>query len=315
MAKDFYTTLGVARDASADDIKRAYRKLARENHPDLHPNDKKAEQRFKEVQEAYEILSDEEKRAQFDRFGSAAFEQGFPGGAGGPRTYTWSGSRGAGPAEFEFGGMGGIDDLVQNLFGARGRQRGGRRQTGFGYGQERGRDHETELAVPLKTALLGGEMEINVFGTKSERLSIKIPPGVEDGARLRLAGKGEAAPGGGEPGDLIVLVRVQSHPYFTRDGNDVIVDVPVTLEEAVLGAQIDVPTLDGTISLAIPPGTSSGKRLRLRGKGAKSKTGERGDQYVRLKIVVPAQVDEASQKLIRDFAKRNPLSPRNFPEA
>ena len=318
MAKDFYATLGVPKTATEEEIKKAYRKMARENHPDLHPKDKDAERRFKETQEAYDILSDKEKRQQYDRFGSAAFEQGFPGGAGGPgpggRPFNWSNQGDAGGPEVHFdfggGGGGGMDDILKNLFGARGkRQAGGAGFEGFTSG---GRDIETELEVPFQTALLGGELDIHLSGGRSERLSIKIPPGVEDGARLRLAGKGEKPPGKGQPGDLIVVVNVADHPYFTRDGVDVQIEVPVTVAEAVLGASVDVPTLEGPISFSVPPGTSSGKRLRLRGKGGKTRSGDRGDLYVKIKVVVPANVDDESKELIRQFGEKNPLNPRNW---
>lgn len=310
MANDYYQTLGVSRTATEDEIKRAYRKLARQYHPDLHPNDKEAEKHFKEVQQAYDILGDKEKRAQYDRFGSAPFEQGGPGGPGGG-AYHWGGgaSEGGPDVHFEFGGDGGIDDLVRNLFGARGR-RGGKGFSGFR--AEKGPNVETELAVPFSIACLGGEMEVHLTGESTERLSITIPPGVHDGAKLRLAGKGGTSAPGSPPGDLIVTVHVRPHPQFTRDGADLQIEVPITVEEAILGATIDVPTIEGTtISVSIPPGTSSGQRLRLRGKGGKTRGGERGDQYVRVKIVVPKSVDEASKELIRDFSRRNPQSPRN----
>jgi len=316
MAKDFYATLGVSKTATEDEIKKAYRKLARENHPDLHPNDKDAERRFKEVQEAYDILSDKPKREQYDRFGSAAFEQGFPGGGGpgaGGRSYTWSnqGGKGGPDIHFDFGGGGGMDDILKNLFGARGRKQsgGGAGFEGFSAG---GRDIETELDVPFQTALLGGELDIHLSGDRNERLSIKIPPGVEDGARLRLGGKGEKPAGKGQAGDLIVTVNVMPHPYFTRDGVDVQIEAPVTVGEAILGASIDVPTLEGQISVSIPAGTSSGKRLRLRGKGGKTRSGDRGDLYVKIKIVVPGNTDDASKDLIRQFSDKNPMNPRNW---
>ncbi|MBY0586850.1 DnaJ domain-containing protein [bacterium] len=307
MAKDFYSTLGVSKTASEAEIKKAYRKLARENHPDLHPNDKNAETRFKEVQEAYDILCDKEKREKYDRFGSAAFEQGFPGGAGG-RTASWGpGQPGAG-GQFEFGGM---EDILQNIFGAKGRHKSPFGSPGGGgFSSPKGRDVETELSVPFRIALLGGSIDIELSGRQTEKLSVTIPPGVTDGSRLRLAGKGE--PGAGGIGDLIVIVHVDADPHFTREGNDVQIEVPVTIGEAVLGATIDVPTLEGTISLAIPPGSSSGQRLRLRSKGGKTRSGERGDLYIRIKILVPPNLDDESRRLIAEFEKRNPFSPRSF---
>lgn len=308
MAKNYYETLGVARTATEEEIKRAYRKLARQYHPDLHPNDKEAETNFKAVQEAYDVLGDKAKREQYDRFGSAAFEHGFPGGAGGGGgTYTWS-SQGGPDAQFDFGG--GLDDILQGLFQGRGRR--GPSWAGGKTASRRGHDVDTELMVPFRTALLGGELDVSISGHRDERLSVTIPPGVEDGAKLRLAGKGGTPGPGGQAGDLIVHVRVETHPYFTRDAADVQIEVPITIGEAVLGANIDVPTIDGTASVSIPPGTSSGQRLRLRGKGGTKRSGERGDQYVKVKIVVPQSIDEESKRWIRDFSLRNPSNPRNF---
>lgn len=307
MAKrDFYEVLGVTREATADEIKRAYRKLARKYHPDLNPNDKKAEASFKEVQEAYDVLSDSSKRDQYDRFGAAGFEQGEAGPRS--RSYTWSSRQGGGPqGGFEYEGGGGFEDILGGLFGGRFGRGGGRR--GPAFADMPGEDVETELKIPFLKAVQGGDIDVEVSGRDSKRLSIKIPPGVHDGARLRLAGKGRPSPTGGAAGDLIVLVRVEPHPVFTRKGNDVYVEVPVSIGEAVLGASIDVPTLDGTILVSVPPGTSSGQKLRLRGKGVPGKQG-RGDQYVLVKIVVPKTVDEESRKLIEEFSQKNPANPR-----
>lgn len=294
---DYYHTLGVKREASPDEIKKAYRKLAREYHPDLHPGDKAAEKKFKEIQEAYDVLGDSDKRDQYDRFGSAAFEQG-PGGPR-SRTYTWSSQGGESP--FGFGEEGvDLNDILGGIFGK------GRRTRQ----PVRGSDVETELTIPFRTALLGGELEVTVSGTQSKRLEITIPPNVGDGSKLRLSGKGQPSPAKGPPGDLIVLVRVEPHPYFTRKGPDVYLETPVTVAEAVLGAELDVPTLDGTITVTVPPGTSSGRKLRLRGKGGKKKSGERGDQYVQIRVVVPKQVDDRSQELLNEFQQRNPQNPR-----
>lgn len=305
---DYYKTLEVSREATADEIKKAYRKLARKYHPDLHPGDKAAEKKFKEVQEAYDVLSDPDKRDQYDRFGSAAFEQGGPGPRS--RTYTWS-SQGGPNVEFDFGGDVGMEDILSSLFGGRprpGTGAGGGRWAGPG-ARMPGSDIETQLSVPFTTALMGGEVDVTLPG-KGERLSITIPPGVGDGARLRLAGKGQPSQLGGPPGDLYVLVRVEPHPYFTRKGSDVYLEVPISIAEAVLGGSIDVPTLDGTITLTIPQGTSSGQKLRLRGKGGKKKSGERGDQYVQVKVVVPKDVDDESKRLIEQFDRKNPTHPR-----
>lgn len=309
MAKrDFYETLGVSREATPDEIKRAYRKLARKYHPDLNPGDKKAEASFKEIQEAYDVLGDAKKRDQYDRFGAAGFEQAEPG----PRTrsYTWSSRQGSPRPDFEAGeGFGGFDDLLSGLFRGAGGARGAGRGRG-GFADMPGDDIETELSIPFLKAMQGGEIDVELSGRETKRLTIKIPPGVQDGARLRLAGKGRLSPTGGRPGDLIALVRVQPHPHFTRQGSDIYLEAPVTLAEATLGASIDVPTLDGKISIAIPPGTSSGQKLRLRGKGAPTKSGERGDQYVLIRIMVPKTINDESKTLIAQFDQLNPIDPR-----
>ena len=299
MAKrDYYDILGVRREATADEIKRSYRKLARNYHPDLHPGDKQAEAKFKELQEAYDVIGDADKRGQYDRFGSAAFEQGGPGPRS--RTYSWSGQ--GGPSEGA--GFAGFEDVLGGLFGGRGAKGGGR------FAEFPGEDIEAEISIPFRVAVLGGDIDVELSGPTRKKLSIKIPPEVADGARLRLAGKGAAGSAGGRPGDLYVHVQVQPHPYFTRKGADLYVEVPITIAEASLGATIDVPTLDGALTVDVPAGASSGQKLRLRGKGGSTKAGGKGDQYVQVKIVVPKSLDEESERLLREFAERNPMNPR-----
>lgn len=307
--RDYYDVLGVKREATPEEIKRAYRKLARQYHPDLHPGDKTAEANFKEVQEAYDVLSDSTKRDQYDRFGSAAFDFGAAGGGPRTRTYSWS-SKGQGPdVHFDFGEEGiDVEDILGGLFGGRAQGRSSGRRTRFT--NVPGEDLETELTIPFRTAVLGGEVDVALSGPETSRLTIHVPPGVADGAKLRLAGKGRPSPTGGKAGDLIVLVRVEPHPYFTRKGQDVYIDVPITIREAVAGARVDVPTLEGVISVSIPPGASSGQKLRLRGKGGPNKEGGRGDQYVVVKVVVPKGVDDESKRWIEQFDQRNPMNPR-----
>ncbi len=303
MPRDYYEVLGVPRNASEGDLKKAYRKLARENHPDRNPGDKQAEARFKEIQDAYDVLSDKTKRAQYDQFGFAG-----PQGAGagpGPGGFHWGG--GAGNFQFDpndlasilrqagMGGMGGAGPEgfdINELFNQQRRGRGrGRRAA------PPPQEAEAEMAIPFQTAALGGPLSITVDGRQIE---IKIPPGVEDGKKLRLAGQG---PGGA---DLLLKLQIQPHPYFRREGHNLVVEVPISLSEAVLGGKVDVPTLEGHhLTVKVPPGTSSGTRLRLRGKGIKG-----GDQYVEIKVVVPAPADERSRELIEEFARRNPQSPR-----
>lgn len=301
---DYYQVLGVARSASADEIKKAYRKLARENHPDMKPDDQAAAERFKQVQEAYSILGDDQKRKQFDQFGTT-FPEGGPGGGGpggGQHRYTWQ----TGGSEVPFdindlfgGGGGGFEDL----FGRRSGPRTPRK----------GPDLRADVRVPFLTAALGGAVDVRVgHGGRVETLGVRVPAGVDDGSVIRLSGQGDPSPRGGASGDLLLTVHVESHAYFRRDGADILVDVPVTPSEAVLGAKVDVPTLaDGKMVVTIPPGSSSGMKLRLRGKGLADKAnGTTGDQFVVIKIVVPRDTSDALKPLYQQISKleANPRS-------
>jgi DnaJ-class molecular chaperone len=301
MARDFYEILGVKRNASDDQIKQAYRKLARQYHPDRNPGDKQAETKFKEVQEAYDILSDKTKRAQFDRFGAAGVGRGFEGAAGGPGGFHFQWGPGPGGAQeidpnqaadlFRqfFGGGGGPVDM-ESVFGARARSGRGRRRPA-------NQEVETEATIPFVTAGLGGSVNFQING---KEVSVKIPPGVQDGQVLRLQGQGPAG------GDLLLKLRIQPHPYFRREGKDIILEVPLTVAEAMLGTPVEVPTLDGTrLTVKIPPGTSSGTRLRLKGRGVAG-----GDQYIQIKVVVPPAKDDRSRQLVEEFARLNPQDPR-----
>jgi len=315
--RDYYEVLGVARDATPDAIKKAYRGLARKFHPDVNPGDKTAEAHFKEVQQAYDVLSDQEKRARYDQFGHAAFD-GMA--AAGPRSKAseWT-------AHFGEPGYETVDlsDLFGNLgAGAPGGTSGGgifedllgRVRTGrSGRPRAGGRGLEANLTIPFLTAVRGGETTIQVQRGpgKSESLVVKIPPGIDTGAKLRLKGQGEPGTKGSPAGDLTIAVSVERHPYFTREGRDLAVEVPVTVSEAILGAKIDVPTPNGMKSLTIPPGSSSGLKLRLKGQGIPASTGKpEGDLYVVLKVVVSKTVDATSRRLIQEFAERNPSNPR-----
>lgn len=310
--QSYYDILGVSKSASQDEIKKAYHKLAKKHHPDRHQHDRKdkaeAEKKFKEIQGAYDILGDAEKRKQYDQFGEAAFQGG---GAGQPGwSFQWGGpggpggGQGGGPGQgFEFSG--GLEELLGQMMGGRGRSRGGRASKQ----QMTGQDVETTMAIPFRTAIRGGELTFQ--GPSGERLTARIPPGVANGAKLRLAGKGQPSPLGGPPGDLIVQVHTQPDAVFTRDGSDIYVELPISVAEAVLGATVDVPSLDGPVSVTVPAGTSSGQKLRLRGKGGLKSDGSPGDQYVQIKVVVPKNIDAESRKLIEEFAKRNKQSPRD----
>jgi curved DNA-binding protein len=290
--KDPYALLGVARGASDDEIRKAYRKLARKFHPDVNPNDRKAEARFKDISFAYEILSDKEKRARYDEFGAQSFAQGFdPEQA---REYArWS--RGARHSPFqETSGAGpdiDIEDLIGGLFGGARRPRG----------PARGADAEGEIAVDLLDAVRGGEVRVQVAGRGA--LRVKIPAGADEGTRIRLAGQGDAGALGGPAGDLYLTLRVRPHPFFERRGSDLALDLPVTLPELVLGASIEVPTPDGPVTMKVPPQSASGRVLRLRGKGVpKLAGGERGDLYVKLVGELPDPADPRLEAIANELA-------------
>jgi len=286
MAADPYSTLGVARGASEKDIKSAYRKLAKELHPDTNQNNPKAADRFAQVTNAYDLLSDKTKRAQFDRgeidadgnpampFGGG----GFGGGAGGQRGFSGG-----------FSGNEGIDleDLFGGIFGGGGQRGGGGFGGGFGgAGQRaapRGANVSYRLAVPLTDAAELKPQRITLSDGKT--IDLKLPAGLEDGTQMRLSGKGEQGPGGA--GDAIVTLQIQPHAFFRRDGDDLRLDLPITLDEALNGTKVKAPTASGAVMLSVPPGASSGKVLRLKGKGMTRKDGTRGDQLVSLEIVLP----------------------------
>jgi len=301
---DFYSVLGVSKTASADEIRKAYRRLARENHPDVKKDDPQAAERFKQIQAAYAVLGDAKKRQQYDQFGAAPF-MGAGGGPRGGRTYTWT-TGGGEPFDWSeiLGGSFSFEDLFAG--GQRGAGRGATRTA------PRGDDVEATVRVPFEVAARGGSVDVHLDRHgRTETLAVKIPSGVADGAVIRLAGQGEPSPYGGKAGDLLLAVRIEPHRYFRRDGNDVLVDVPITPSEAVLGAKVDVPTLsEGFMVLTIPPGTSSGMKLRLRGKGvANAQTKQTGDQYVVVKIVVPKHANSTVQQLYRQLSEHE-TSPR-----
>jgi curved DNA-binding protein len=291
MPETLYDTLGVVRDADADAIKKAYRKLAKKFHPDANPGDKKAEERFKEISRAYDTLSDAEKRRAYDEFGDIALQAGFDANAARRAQADFGQAfRGTHGSDFDFGG-GDMDDLLGRMFG------GARGRGGFGR-QMRGADVEAELELEFLEAVQGGEKKLTLSlssargGASSETVTVRIPPGVADGGRIRLAGKGGASPGGGPRGDLYCTIRVRPHAVFRREGRDVLLDVPISVAEAIRGAQIEVPTLDGRATVAIPPGTDSGRKLRLRAKGVRDPGGgPRGDLYVVVQIKVPRGLD------------------------
>lgn len=299
MEEDFYKILGVERSASQKEIQKAYRTLARKYHPDRvdDAEKEKAKARFQKIQEAYDVLNDPEKRKLYDQFGPG-FRQMGGGGGGEP----FQGFRGGSEGGFDFGdlfgapGGGGFEDLFGQFTG---QPRGGRRAP------RKGRDLETELAIPFKTAILGGSYPITLDrGGRMETIQVTIPAGIEDGRRMRLAGQGEPSRGGGAAGDLLLTLKVLPHPHFRRQGDTLSVTLPVTLEEAALGGKIDVPTPTGTISLKIPPGSSTGKKLRVKGHGVAASGRPAGDLFVELSVTLPDRYDEATQEAIRALQRR-----------
>lgn len=292
-SKDYYDILGVKRNASEDEIKKAYRGLAKKYHPDLHPGNKTYEAKIKEINEAYGVLSDHKKKSDYDLTGQAVYEQGY----GGFR-----------PEGFDFQnagqnlGGGGLEDLFGDIFDAgRGRKR-----------TRRGEDVIYEMEVDFLGAAKGTDVKLD-FGKRTghETLTVKIPPGVDTGSKVRVAGRGEAGFGGGPSGDLYLAITVKPHPYFRRIESDIHVEVPVTIQEAVLGAEVNVPTIEGSTTIKIPPGTQGGQKLRLKGKGVfGTHTRFRGDQYVVINIAVPKKVDAESKGLIERFSEINPYEPR-----
>jgi len=304
--RDYYDVLGVSRSASADEIRKAYKKLARKYHPDANADTAGAEQKFAEITEANEVLGDVDKRKKYDQFGENWSR--VPDGAAGGSPFGGHGFGGGSPGGFS------MEDLLGGAFGggspfgARGGPRGGPPRP------QKGEDLRTSIQVPFLVGVEGGEHELTVnTGGKSDRLSFRIPPGIESGKSIRLAGQGHPSPNGGPPGDVLVTINVAPHPYFRRERFNLVVEVPITVTEATLGAKIDVPTLvDGTVILSVPAGTSSGARLRLRGKGVLNRaTEERGDQYVVIKIVVPKELSEEATELLQNFDEATSQAPRD----
>ena len=280
-----YQILGLAPSASQAEIKAAYRNLAKELHPDMNPGNTLVEQRFKEVTAAYEMLSDEDKRAQLDRGeinadGSPRMDGMFRGGFN-------SGGAAGGP-DFE--------DLVADLFGRRRRPR-----------QTKGQSIAYTVRVPFLEAVCGGVQRLRLHDDMA--VDVNIPAGTSDGASLRLKGRGMPGAGGGPNGDALVEVQAESHPYFTRDGLDIRIDVPITLMEAVLGGKVNVPTIHGTVAVTVPAGSSSGKILRLKGRGI-SKGGQKGDEFARLMIQLPETMDPKLKEFVLSWSKEGDYEPR-----
>jgi curved DNA-binding protein len=341
--KDYYEVLGVPRTASEAEIKKAFRKLAREFHPDVAKNKKQAEEKFKEINEAYEVLGDPTKRKKYDELGpnwKSGSEFRAPPGwdSFGGRSYG-GGARGrrAQDYEFQFGGTG-FSDFFEQMFGSRGARGFG----GAGFGEEssgatKGRDLEGDLMVTLEEATKGSVRSVSVKrgvpcdkcggtgertghlcnqcgGTgqiqKTETYQVKIPPGVSEGQKLRVAGRGEAGAGGGTAGDLFLRVRLAKHPDFTVEDHNLIYEAELAPWEAVLGAEISVPTLNGPVSIRIPPGTQNGQKLRVRGRGLPQRASANGDLIVQTRVEVPGKITEDERKLWEQLAKDSKFNPR-----
>ncbi len=299
MPADYYKELGVARGASDDEIKKAYRKLAGQLHPDKNPGDKKIEARFKNVNRAYQALSDAEKRRLYDEFGEEGLREGFNSaaarayrsGGSGPSAYR-SRTRGggavnvedlfSGPGSEPSSGPGGIGDLFGDLF-----SRAGRRGSSQGM---KGSDIASEVSVDFISALRGAELKLRLQDGGDE-ITVRVPPGAGDGDKVRIAGQGAPGAYGGPPGDLILNIRVSKHPHFERSGLDLYLDLPITVGEAYRGAKVRVPTPDGAITLTVPKHAQSGQIARIKGRGVKRKT-EHGDLYIRFQIKLPVSESE-----------------------
>lgn len=327
MAKrDYYEILGVPRSAGADEIKKAHRRLVRQYHPDANKNNPQSVERFKEVQEAYDVLSEAPKRAAYDQFGHAGVgaagmpPHGRPGGPGGDpfeafrraqqgggRARQWQAGPNVSVEDVDF------SDVFEQFFGGRGGGagagvRGGRGGRSRPQPQpQRGADIEHPVQLTFEQAARGTNigLQINRDG-RVETIDVKIPPGVKEGSRVRIRGRGEQA---GEPGDLYIVTRVSPHAYFRREDMDVYLEVPISAWEAMLGAKVEVPTLDGPVTLSIPPGTSGGAKLRIRGRGIE-RGGQKGDQFVIMRVTVPKHMSDADRATVEELAAKHPLNAR-----
>jgi DnaJ-class molecular chaperone len=293
-----YEVLGVKPDASADEIRKAYRTLAKEFHPDLNPGKPAAEARFKAVTAAYDILSDPEKRGRYDR---GEIDES---GAERPRYSYRPHAEGAQGWKYQPQGEMDIEDILAMFGGGRARRQGGGSTEGF---QMPGQDRHFSLTIDFVTAATGGRQRIAL--SPDEWLDVTIPAGIENGQVLRLKGKGGPAFGGGPPGDALIEVHVAPHPWFRREGDDIHMELPVSLAEAVLGARVPVATVTGPVTMTIPKGSDTGTRLRLRGKGIQRK-GQPGDEYVTLKVVIGPSADPELAEFLDEWAKKHPVDPR-----
>jgi DnaJ-class molecular chaperone len=320
MARDYYDILSVSRDADDKTIKKAYRRLAKQYHPDVN-QEESAKQKFAEVQQAYDVLSDEKKRKLYDQFGHAGVDPSAEtagagaGGAGGFRGGRWQAGTG-GPGGFDFRDAGDFSSVFEEFFGGR----GGAAGAGFGGNGRRARqqthvrgsDLETTATIPFDVAARGGTYSLRLQGPGGiENIDVKVPRGIGDGQKLRVRGKGNPSPTGGQRGDLKLTVKVADHPWFKRDGLDLHVTVPISIAEAAFGAEVEVPTLDGRATLKIPAGTSGGRKLRLREAGIENNKGKKGHLIATLQIDVPAELTDEQRKLLEQLQPTLPDPRRN----
>lgn len=314
--EDPYKVLGVAKDASAEQIKTAYRKLARGLHPDLHPEDKSAEDRFKRVGSAYDLLSDPAKRARFDAGEidangaerPRARARGGAGGGGAGGGGAGRGGAGSGGFQFNDNAQDIFDELLRRRSKGRGHSWSPFDEEAPGMAPGPGSDSQFSLRIDFTEAALGATKRITLPSGKN--LDVKVPPGAKDGSVLRLKSQGNPGRGGGPAGDALIEIKIDPHDFFTRHGDDILITVPVTLAEAISGAKITVPTIDGRVTLTIPPGANSGTTLRLKGKGATGIGKVRGDQLVTLQVTLPDRADDELANFLKSWEARNPYEVR-----
>lgn len=329
--KDYYSILGVKKSASEDEIKKAFRKLALKYHPDRNPEDKQAETRFKEISEAYEVLSDPEKRKKYDQFGQywqQADRAGQPGRAGQAGQSPYSSGFSTDFGGFDFSQYGSFDEFIDELLGRFGGPSGGRRTRSYTYGTSPGgrtgysdfggfgdgfgqqaapADREATVRLGFSEAFRGGQKRLSLGG---EVISVRIPPGAKPGSRIRVPGKGQSTPLNQQRGDLYLNVELQPHSFFQIEGDNLVCEVPITPDEAVLGASIEVPTPDGRVTVKVPAGIRSGQSLRLRGKGWSDPKGKRSDQLVRLEIATPKDISSTEREYYEKIRDTRSYDPR-----
>jgi len=318
--RDYYKILGVNKNASQDEIKKAFRRLMRKYHPDLNPNDPKAEEKSKEIGEAYEVLKNPQKRSRYDQLGAnwkqyAHAGADWPGGGG--KTYTHDfGGRG-----FNFEDLGsGFSDFFEAFFGRGSDDRFSGSDSGFGsqFGRgtrtnmQKGQDMQSEISITLREAYSGIQRSLKLQkGGRTRTVNVKIPKGIKDSRKIRLAGEGVKSPAGGPGGDLYLVINIAPHNFFTRKGDDLYCEVPVTIKEAFYGAKIDMPTFSGKIMVKVPPKTQGGKTLRLKGKGMpKLRSSEFGDLYAKIKLILPEKLNSEQKKHFEEFARSYDENPR-----